>query len=113
MNKISDFTRAVVTALEGNNTRINSEELDAGAEIKKSLQKLITSACAQAMMVDDKTVAVKMSNIVENLDGAHDAVLPNSLAFRIVVSMLADQVLFKNFSSLYNKPSFEPKCMLL
>ena len=100
MNKISDFTRAVVTALEGNNTRINYEELDAGAEIKKSLQKSITSACAQAMMVDDKTVAVKMSNIVENLDGAHDAVLPNSLAFRIVVSMLADQVWFTSFSFL-------------
>ena len=44
------------------------------------------------MMVDDKTVVVKMTNIVENLDGAHDAVLPNSLAFRIVVSMLVDQV---------------------
>ena len=45
------------------------------------------------MMVEESSVAQKMRNVVENLDGAHDAVLPNSLAFRIVVSMLADQVL--------------------
>ena len=44
------------------------------------------------MMVDQVTVAQKMRNTVENLDGAQDAVLPNSLAFRIVVDMLADQV---------------------
>jgi hypothetical protein len=78
------------------------DERDAGAEIKESLKKSIKAACANAMMVDDKTVVQKMKNTVENLDGAHDAVLPNSLAFRILVSMLADQVGFLPAQMYFN-----------